>query len=89
MKNFTKLALIVAALAAVGTSAAFADDQQLQNRLALQRSQDSRRAPTIAVYAVKGLTLGRTDSTRQRAESHFELRSNAHGQTFGAYVPGK
>ena len=48
---------ITAAIAIISTSAAFADDQQLQNRLALARAQS---AP-----------------------------SNAHGQTFGAYVSAK
>jgi len=40
-----------------GASAAFADDQHLQNRLALQRraqAQGSQRATTVAVYTAKG-----------------------------------
>ncbi len=91
MKHITKLALITAVFAAVGTSAAFADDQQLQNRLALQRAQaqGSQRTTTIAVYAAKGLTLGSTKQRSERSESRFELRSNAHGQSFGSYVPVK
>ncbi len=41
MKLITKLSLVAATFAAIGTSVAFADDQQLQNRLARQRAADS------------------------------------------------
>ena len=91
MKLLTKLSLIAATVAALGTSAAFADDQQLQNRLALQRaqaSQGSQRTTTVAVYANQR-GVGRGTMQNDRSETRFELRSNAHGQTFGAYVPAK
>ena len=39
MKLITKLSFIAATIAALGTNAAFADDQQLQNRLAVQRAE--------------------------------------------------
>ena len=89
MKLLTKLALIAASFAVIGTSAAFADDQQLQTRLALQRAQ-AARAPqtTVAVYANQR-GAGRMNMKNQCSESRFELRSNAHGQTYGAYVPVK
>ena len=89
MKTITKLSFIIAAAALFGGSAAFADDQQLQNRLALQRAQNPQGSPrttTIAVYANQR-GVGRCAVQDVRSESRFELRSNAHGQTFGAYVP--
>ena len=90
MKLLTKLSLIAATIAALGTSAAFADDQQLQNRLAMQRAQDAKNSQrtTVAVYANQR-GVGRCTVQNERAEVRFELRSNAHGQTFGAYVPAK
>jgi hypothetical protein len=92
MKLLTKLSLVAATFAALGTTAAFADDQQLQNRLALQRAQMARdqKATTIAVYADRrGVGRADTKMGEQRAETRFELRSNAHGQRFGVYVPVK
>jgi len=91
MKTITTFALIAATVAAIGTSAAFADDQQLQNRLALQRAQLERnqRTTTIAVYAGRH-GVGQRDTMRhERAETRFELRTNAHGQQFGVFVPVK
>ncbi len=93
MKLLTKLALIAATLATIGTTAAFADDQQLQNRLVLQRAQNSqgslRTTTTVAVYGSQR-GVGRSSIMQdQPSESRFELRSNAHGQTFGVYVPVK
>ena len=91
MKTISTLAL-AAAVAVIGTSAAFADDQQLQNRLALQRaqnSQGSQRTTTVAVYG-NHRGIGRSSTMQERrSESRFELRSHAHGQTFGAWVPVK
>ena len=88
MKLLTKLTLITATVAALGAGAAFADDQQLQNRLAFQRAQDSQgslRTTTVAVYANQR-GVGRSAVQDDRSEARFELRSNAHGQTYGAYV---
>jgi hypothetical protein len=90
MKHITTFALITAALAALGTTAAFADDQQLQNRLALQRAQMERnQRTTIAVYAGRHGVGQRHTTIPKRAETRFELRSNAHGQQFGVFVPVK
>ena len=90
MKLLTKLPLIAAIFAVIGTSAALADDQQLQNRLALQRAQTSPRATqtTVAAYANQR-GAGRMNMNAQPSELRFELRSNAHGQTFGVWVPVK
>ena len=88
MKLLTKLSLIAATVAALGTSAAFADDQQLQNRLFLARQAAGQyRATTVAVYNVKG--IGHAESPKPRAGVHYELRWNAHGQQFDVYVPNK
>ncbi len=80
-----KKLLILAAV--LGTSAAFADDQNLQNRLATARCQDSdaHRSATVAVYSNEQ-GIGRNDSPAQSPEARFELRSNGHGQVYGAYV---
>jgi hypothetical protein len=90
MKNITTFAIIAAAIAALGTGAARADDQQLQNRLALQRAQVERnQRTTIAVYAGRHGVGQRQTALPQRAETRFELRTNAHGQQFGVFVPVK
>lgn len=83
MKTISKLAL-AAAVAFIGTSAAFADDTQLRNRLDLQRRAMDRNETTIGVYAGRhGLGTARV----HRGETRFEFRFNAHGQRFGLYVP--
>jgi hypothetical protein len=53
MKSITKISFIAAAIAVIATSAAFADAQQLQNRLALERAQNTQagRQTTIAASA--------------------------------------
>lgn len=90
MKSITKLSFLAATVAVFATSAAYADDQQLQNQLALQRAQNTQptRTTTIAVYA-NGRGIGRSASQDMSADTRFELRTNAHGQTFGAYVAAK
>jgi hypothetical protein len=52
MKSISKLSLL-AALATIVSSAAYADDPQLQNRIAMQRQEAERYQPTatIGVYA--------------------------------------
>lgn len=91
MKTITKLSLIAATLAAIGTSAAFADDSQLQNRLVLQRQAAERdqKSTTIAVYAHRHGVTQRSTMLDDRSELRFELRTNAKGQGFGIYVPLK
>jgi hypothetical protein len=67
MKLLTKLSLVSAIFAAIGTSMTFADDPQLQNRLAAAREGAPRslNTPTIAVYA-GGRGVGQVQSTGQR-----------------------
>ena len=89
MKTITKLAFLAAAVAAIGTSAAFADDQQLQNRLALQRAQASEKPTTIAVYAGRHAVVSRSAMQNKLSDVRFERRMNAKGQEFGIYVPVK
>ena len=92
MKLLTKFTLIAATFAILGSSAAFADNQQLRNQLDLQRaqnSQGSQRITTVAVYGNQRGVGASCPMQEQRSETRFELRSNAHGQTFGAYVPVK
>ncbi|MEO8351736.1 MAG: hypothetical protein ABI680_08390 [Chthoniobacteraceae bacterium] len=89
MKTVTKLSLSAVVAAILGTSAALADDPQLQNRLALQRAQAATdHQTTIAVYAGdRGVGRSSSGSDDRRADTRFELRTNAHGQTFGVFVP--
>ena len=92
MKTLTKLSLAVAVLATLGTTAALADDQQLRNRLDMQRAQAAKnqRTTTVAVYAGnRGIGRSYCRADERRSETRFELRSNAHGQQFGVFVPVK
>ncbi len=80
MKTVTKLSLIVASIAALGTSAAFADDQQLQNRLAMQQrdAQRDQAAITVAVYS-DGTGVGRREEARESGDVKLVRISNHHG----------
>jgi hypothetical protein len=91
--KMTKLSLFAAAIAAFGTSLAFADDAQLQNRLAAQRAQDAarnERETTVAVYA-QARGLGRRENVvvEERSDVRLEQRSNARGQQIYLYAPAK
>ena len=88
MKIITKLAFIAAAIAAIGNSAALADNSTLRQQIDLQRQQAERnKTTTIAVYASRhGLSQG---AMNQRTETRLEWRTNANGQRFGLYVPVK
>jgi hypothetical protein len=90
MKHITKLAFLGAIIAAFGATVALADDAQLQNRLAMQRAQNPStvRSSTIAVYSNRqGVT--RTTQDERSDVARFEIRTNAHGQTFAAYAPAQ
>lgn len=89
MKTFTKFSLLAAFAALLGSGTALADDQQLQNRLALQRAQmDKNQRTTVAVYAGnRGVGRDYRRTSQARSATRFELRTNAHGQQFGAFVP--
>ena len=91
MKSITKLSFITATAAVIVSSAAFADDPQLQNRLAMQRAQmtqENEAKTTIGVYA-QGRGVGRSTTREMRSEARPELRSDAHGHTYRIYVPGR
>ena len=91
MKTVTKLSLIAATLAAIGTSAAFADDSQLRNRIDLQRqdAQRNQQSTTIAVYAGRHGVSQRSAMQDRRSETRIEWRTNANGQRFGILAPVK
>jgi len=87
MKTISKLMLIAATLATLGTSAAFGDNQQLVMRNTRERFDEQRqqKAGTIAVYSDRqGVNeWGATDRTGM----HFEFRL-VGGKYTGLYVPG-
>ena len=92
MNTLTKVSFLAAVAAVLGTTAALADDQQLQNRLAIQRAQDAKnqRTTTVGVYAGdRGVGRNYRRSVERRSETRFEWRTNAHGQQFGVYVPDR
>lgn len=92
MKSIGKLILSFLATSVAATTIASADDQQLQNRLALQRAQNSPRVlhTTVAVYTgQQGNRQSAKLSQDERSTTRFELRSNAHGQQFGVYTAGR
>ena len=86
--NTLKIAAFVLALGAI----AKADDNQLSNRLAVQRASADANGQTVTIGAyVNGRSVSR-DSTlllSHRGDAQFELRSNAQGQQFGLYAPSK
>jgi hypothetical protein len=88
MKTIAKLSLVLAAFTAFAGSA-FAGDPSARWQSELQRQQQAERnrpVTTVAVYSKGG--LGNRVVANQPAETHVEVRTNAHGQTTGAYVPG-
>lgn len=91
MKNLTKLSLIAVALTVLAGSTGFAADQQLENRLALERARAGAnpRATTVAVYAGRHGVSQRNVVQAERMEGRYEMRSNGHGGTFSVWVPAK
>jgi hypothetical protein len=94
MKLISKLTLAALATSMIATTVASADDQQLQNRLALQQAQNSPRLlqtngqTSVAVYAGQR-DVGRRDAIRNNAsQTHFEWRHNGSGG-YGAFVQGQ
>ncbi len=89
MKLLKNLSLFALILAAAGTTAAMADDQQLQNRLALERMQNTASNPrtTVALYTNdRGTGRAEANVAETQPEARFELRFNAHGERFGVWV---
>ena len=95
MKSITQLSFIATTVVVIATGAAFADDPQLQNRLAMQQARlaESRQTTTtIGVYA-GDRGVGRRAAREMRentgSECRYEVRSNPHGQSYGIYVPAR
>jgi hypothetical protein len=88
MKSTITLSLLTAAFAALTSSAAFADDQQLQIRLAAERAQHQAKRTSVAVY-VNDRGVSRSVTPTTSGATRLEMRTNAHGQTFGAFVPAR
>ena len=95
MKITSKLALAILATSLIATTVASADDQQLENRLALQRNKNTSsvlqatggRTTTMAVYAGQhGSGRSSVATQEQPSEVRFELHTNGHGQQFGLYT---
>ena len=80
MKTLMKLTVAAAMAAMLGTTAAWADDQALQNRLALQRAQAERnqRTTTIALYA-NGKGVGERRAKTERGQVRWERHDYGHG----------
>ncbi len=90
--KLTKLTLLAAIAATLGSPAAFADDQQLRNRndiLRAQAERDRQRTTTIAVHGTRGVGQAERQVDERRCDTRFELRFNAHGQRYGVFVPVK
>ncbi len=91
MKTPFKSTLIAASVAVLGINAAFADDSQLQTRLALQRQEMRRNqsTPTIAVYAcARG--VGQVQRTEQREQQYvWKTRQVGNGPLITYRVPAK
>jgi hypothetical protein len=86
MKLSTKIAVIATGIAGLGSSAAFADDSQLQNRLAREHAERVKQSPTIAIF-VRGEGVGQRSVTRvERSNARSDMRTDAHSQHLGPYT---
>lgn len=86
MKTLIKPTLLAAALAVTGTSAAFADSPQNENRIALERHTAAQQSTTVAVYSGHQ-GASQQEYRTQRPEPRLETRTNARGHEFRIYVP--
>jgi len=89
MKSITKISLIAALAAIVSTSAALADNQRLENRLARKHNQAASKAAAASTATTVAIDtnsqgVGSTDPTTKPLR--FEMLSNGHGETIGSYV---
>jgi len=82
MKTLTRLIAIVATTALLGGVTTFADDSQLQNRLAVQRQiEASKGATTIALYGHRtgiGSSTGKAKTAALKVEAHYTPHGTAH-----------
>ncbi len=77
MKSIMKLSFIAVFAAMLSATAAFADNQRLENRLALARAKVTSGVKTTTI------AFGGTPAPKLR----YGSRGNGHGQTTGYYVP--
>ena len=86
MKLLMKLTL-VAAVVAIGTGAALADDQHLQERLTALQAQNAPHTTSVAVYAnhqgVGRAGLMANQKATASEPSHYEFHLNGHGTPIG------
>ncbi len=92
MKTLTKISLIASVVAAFGATTALADDTQNQNRLARQRAERERQeyaeAPVTIGFYVDHRGIGqKVVIVDQAQELRYEIRTNAHGEIYGLWVP--
>jgi hypothetical protein len=76
MKSIMKLSVIAAIAAMLSATAAFADNQRLENRLAREHAKATSGVKTTTI------AFGGTPAPKLR----YESRSNGHGQTTSYYV---
>ena len=90
MQLLTKLTLAAVVLTAIGTSATFADDQRLENRLAADQAQNSPRVEqtTVAVYA-NHHSVGRADATTADNGQQYVIRLNGHSTPIGVWIDAR
>lgn len=91
MKSPFTLTLVTTIAMIIASSAAFADDQQLQTRQSNHRAQAAKQnqSATIGVHTHRGLGRSENATTERRTDSKFEVRSNAKGHQYGLFVPVK
>jgi hypothetical protein len=92
MKTLLKTSLLTLIAIVIATSAASADDSQFRRVLEIQRAQQpapERATTSIAIYTNQrgvGLSERREIRPETRADLHYAVRVDPHGQTYGAYV---
>jgi hypothetical protein len=79
MKSITKISILAAAVAVTGSLSARADDQQLENRLAIQQAQAASPQTSVAVFA-NGQGLGGNSAQMDPNGPQPTLRFDGHGQ---------
>jgi hypothetical protein len=85
MKSIIKISFIATIAAIISTSGAFADNQRLENRLARQHAKLAETKTTTVAINTNDQGIGSSTSKGLR----FEMLSNGHGETIGAYVAEK
>lgn len=90
MNRTAKLPLIALAATLLAGATSFADDQQLQTRLAIQRAEAAReneKATTIGVYA-RERSVGRQSARRAESSERRPMqKDNGHGVSIFNFAP--